>query len=949
MADFDTSEFYIDTTFNFENVKKAVNDNVVVDEEGGGLTFDGAGSLDGGNYDPDAGTGSGFFMGFNNGNAEFFIGDYSYDFLHYGASSQDITARFTSLELQGSLLGPATFYIDPVGHDDNTGKVVIQGDLAVGKPDEYAYISTTGKATFTEFSITNTADEEVAYCNTQGTFYGNQFSTDNGYLDQSGVFNGAQLVLTNASIGALGVFTGTGANIGGGNFSVDSDGDIYTSTELNVCDVVTLNCSGLTIGSTTIDTSGNLSVGNDIYFGVDGTTTLNFTLDDLDDVNVASAASGHWLKYNGTSWGSAYISWTDVQSKPSFATVATSGSYNDLINKPSLFSGSYNDLTNKPTIPTNNNQLTNGADYATETYVDTAINNVQFGDTPAIYKDGSSNPQFSSGITAAEIRSLIGVDTLTWNNISGKPTTFTPSAHNQAWSTITGTPTTIAGYGITDAFSGSWNDLTDIPDPLPIDFSDIQNFPSTLSAAGLAATISDLTDVSDANATEGDVLARLGDGTYGFVQRPLAYGVERETYTATAGQTTFNVNHGEAGKVLVFVNGVAVDDSHWSSNAGLTAIVFSSGLTAGDVVQLVGYVERDEMEVVENLNDLLDVSTASSSVGQVLTKTASGYSFDWYDWSDLTGTPTTLAGYGITDAATSAQGALAATALQPGQVDNISELANNVGYITSAGISLNKNSASSYDGGDLTYNQTSGLLSYRPADMRKANDAYSWGDHGAVGYAEPSDKISFFSNVSTDTDDPNSSNPYVMMWNNSTNKWESELLEIDRLYGIPEPVSGDTNKVLTVGTTSNPQTYSWTTPTDLPAVASSESGTWTARTSDDDSSSYDSYTCYYTISGKICHINGRITNIDNDPNITSSHNFRITGLPRTPAADAFAPCVTQHIEWTGSPDVFCGVFNGNASIYLIYNRYSASHAIIPWSYIRDDYTDIWFGFSYRIA
>jgi hypothetical protein len=35
----------------------------------------------------------------------------------------------------------------------------------------------------------------------------------------------------------------------------------------------------------------------------------------------------------------------------SFATVATSGSYTDLTNKPTLFSGSYTDLTNKPTVP----------------------------------------------------------------------------------------------------------------------------------------------------------------------------------------------------------------------------------------------------------------------------------------------------------------------------------------------------------------------------------------------------------------------------------------------------------------------------------------------------------------------------------------------------------------------------------------------------------------------
>ena len=948
MADFDTSEFYIDTTYNFENVKKAINDRVEVDDANGGLDFPGTGSLDGGGLDSDAD--GGFFMGYIDGLASFFIGSFDSDYLHYGASSQDITARFTSLEMQGPLLGPSVMTIDPAGHDADTGTLLVRGTLQVGNSNN-ANIVPGGKATFTEFSILNLADDEVAYCNTQGTFYGNQFSTDNGYLDQSGVFNGTQLTLTNASIDALGAVTGTGLNIGTGKFTVDSAGDVYTATEVNVCDTVTLDCTGLTIGSTTIDSSGNIQVGpanTGVYLGVDGTLDINMALDEIDDVTITSPQGSEVLQYVAGTWVNSSLDWSEISNKPTFATVATSGSYNDLINKPTLFSGSYNDLTNKPTIPTTTSQLTNDSDFATETYVDNAVNAIQVGDTPAIYANNGL-PYLKSDISAAEIRSLIGVDTLTWNNISGKPTTFTPSAHNQAWSTITGTPTTLSGYGITDAFSGSWNDLTDIPDPLPIDFEDIQNFPSTLSAAGLAATISDLTDVSDANATEGDVLTRLSDGTYGFVQRPLAYGVERETYTATAGQTTFNVDHGEAGKALVFVNGVAVDDSHWSSNAGLTAIVFSSGLTAGDVVQLVGYVERDEMEVVENLNDLLDVSTASSSVGQVLTKTASGYSFDWYDWSDLTGTPTTLAGYGITDAATSAQGALADSALQPGQVDNISELSNNVGYITSAGISLNKNSASSYDGGDLSYNNTSGLFTYRPADMTKANDAYSWGDHSVPGYAEPSDKISFFANVSTDTDDPNSSNPYVMMWDNNTNEWASELLEIDRLYGIPEPVTGDTDKVLTVSTTSNPQTYSWETPTDLPNVATSQTGTWTARTSDNDSSSYNSYTCYYAVSGKICHISGRIYNIDNDPNITSTHNFRITGLPFTPAADAFAPFRCDHIESTVVDRLHLAVYSGTSSIYLQYNNYSGTAAHLQWSAINDDDTDIWFGFSYRIA
>ena len=110
-----------------------------------------------------------------------------------------------------------------------------------------------------------------------------------------------------------------------------------------------------------ISVTGNISVtgivdGRDI--ATDGTK-----LDGISsgaEVNVQA----NWSESSNTS--DAFI-----QNKPSLSTVATSGSYTDLSNKPSLStvatSGSYNDLSNKPTIPTNNNQLTNGAGYTTNT------------------------------------------------------------------------------------------------------------------------------------------------------------------------------------------------------------------------------------------------------------------------------------------------------------------------------------------------------------------------------------------------------------------------------------------------------------------------------------------------------------------------------------------------------------------------------------------------------
>jgi len=83
--------------------------------------------------------------------------------------------------------------------------------------------------------------------------------------------------------------------------------------------------------------------------------------------------------------GAAYITSAALSGLATETYVTTRGylttvAYADVTGKPTLFSGSYADLTNKPTIPTNNNELTNGAGYitsssltglATETYVTT--------------------------------------------------------------------------------------------------------------------------------------------------------------------------------------------------------------------------------------------------------------------------------------------------------------------------------------------------------------------------------------------------------------------------------------------------------------------------------------------------------------------------------------------------------------------------------------------------
>ena len=55
--------------------------------------------------------------------------------------------------------------------------------------------------------------------------------------------------------------------------------------------------------------------------------------------------------YGLASGGGGPVNWSDILNKPTFATVATSGSYND--------------LSDKPTIPTTTSQLTNDSNFIT--------------------------------------------------------------------------------------------------------------------------------------------------------------------------------------------------------------------------------------------------------------------------------------------------------------------------------------------------------------------------------------------------------------------------------------------------------------------------------------------------------------------------------------------------------------------------------------------------------
>lgn len=99
--------------------------------------------------------------------------------------------------------------------------------------------------------------------------------------------------------------------------------------------------------------------------------------------------------------------WSTLSGKPNFATVATTGSYNDLTDKPNFFDGDYYSLTNKPTIPTvpsNVGAFTNDSGYITQSELEGALGNIDLTNNKTVKDYIDDNAVNSSSLTALENR-----------------------------------------------------------------------------------------------------------------------------------------------------------------------------------------------------------------------------------------------------------------------------------------------------------------------------------------------------------------------------------------------------------------------------------------------------------------------------------------------------------------------------------------------------------------
>jgi len=260
--------------------------------------------------------------------------------------------------------------------------------------------------------------------------------------------------------------------------STDSGNVTSNGTQVSISQVSS-SSTGTALALYTALTTGVLVSGTTGSLVEFGNNTIEFTL-----------TSGFTFDQNAGGGGGAWVASATVTSGTATSTMGASAtfttggiSYNDLTNKPTLFSGSYNDLTNKPTIPTNTNQLMNGAGfvtssalsgYATETFVNSAVSNL-VASAPAALD------------TLNELAAALGNDANYSTTISTALGNRLRVDVNTQGLTTTQKSNAATNLGLaTVATSGSYNDLSNKP-TIPTQYTDALARASNSFVAGSGA------------------------------------------------------------------------------------------------------------------------------------------------------------------------------------------------------------------------------------------------------------------------------------------------------------------------------------------------------------------------------------------------------------------------------------------------------------------------------
>ena len=353
------------------------------------------------------------------------------------------------------------------------------------------------------------------------------------------------------------------------------------------------DAQSLTLNGSTLQISGGNSVD---LSGISGTSSLS----GLTDTTLSNVQTYNFLQWNGSAWVNDYASIRHLEDVDSAGSLSGNDTLvwvaeENQFEFRQYFNGDYNDLSNKPTIPTvptNISDFTNDAGYITSAAVFSGSYN-DLTDTPTIPVNLSDLANVSSN-TPADGQHLV---------FDGATNQWKPSAASEGSN---------SGYGDADARNAITSGLG-------------LSYNSSTGTMALNASLSNLLDVDTTGITNGQVIK--WNGTQ-FV--PGDDTVLTSTDQLAEGST--NLWYSDA-RVDNVINQKTTTDIAEGANlyftSGRVNDILDSNIIAGTGINIVTGSDN--------------VKTISATVSSL-------------DFSNITNTPTTLAGYGITDNVQGPQG-----------------------------------------------------------------------------------------------------------------------------------------------------------------------------------------------------------------------------------------------------------------------------------------------------
>lgn len=315
---------------------------------------------------------------------------------------------------------------------------------------------------------------------------------DNLNLTGSGVIGAGNIAATSLTIAGIpyNPFSGAYADLTGTPTIPTNTDDIaegtkqYFSNERVDDRLNNFLVAGTGITLTYDDAANTLTVGaTGVGSGGGGSTNLP----GLTDVTITAPANNQLLKYDTTTskWINSFVSYNNLLNLPTYSTVATSGSYNDLSNKPII----PNDIDDMSDVDTSTTPPTNGQ-------VLKWLNNKWL---PA--DDITSG---GGGLNADTLQGFGGSYYLDWNNVTSKPVYQVSDLDDTSVGDVT------AGQII------QWTGLTWDAVDFELPFTSITSKPTTLSGYGITDAPSVLTDLGISDGAANTVLTTDGSGTFTF-------------------------------------------------------------------------------------------------------------------------------------------------------------------------------------------------------------------------------------------------------------------------------------------------------------------------------------------------------------------------------------------------------------------------------------------------